>query len=88
MSLLEALQAMTRQRPIAEVAAECDIVFTDDAAKRPGEIVSDPFKAALGTSCEQNKICMAVFDSYYLKIVPGPVWMRALRLYQEMRNDR
>ena len=86
MSLIDEIVSITPQRPIAEVAAECDVVFTDNTAKYPGMYMNDPFKAALDVSREQNKICMAVFDKYYLKIVPDATWMRAMRLYQEMRT--
>ena len=81
--IIESLSQMTPQRPITEVAAECDVVFTDNTAKYPGMYMNDPFKAALDVSREQKKICLAVFDRYYLMMVPVATWMMALRLYQE-----
>lgn len=87
MPLIDEIVQLTPQRPIAEVAAECDVVFTDDAAKWPGVLSGDPFKAALDASLHQKKICMAVFDRYYIKIVPDATWMQAMKLYHEMRIE-
>ena len=87
MELIDQLLRMTGQRPLAEVAGECDMVFTDDLNKWPGELTDDPFKQALNHSRKRNIVCLAIFERYYVKIKPDPTWMRALRLYQELQNS-
>jgi len=79
------LAKLTEQRDIHEVAAECDVVFTDNTAKIPGDYVDDPFKSALEAAREDGITCLAVFGDFFLKVKPNATWMQALRLYQELR---
>jgi len=87
-TLIQELADITTQRPLSEVAKECDIVFSD--GKAPIEIkstvVQDPFKAALDYTAEKKKISLAVFGRYFILITPDATWMRALRLYQEIER--
>ena len=88
MSIVDELVKITKQRPLAEVASECDIVFTDDLSKWPGELAEDPFRKALNFSLNESAVCLAIFKEYFVKIKPDPTWMRALRLYQEYQNSQ
>ena len=86
MILIQHLSNISENRRPEEVAAECDIVFTDDISKFPGMFATDSFKAALDKVRKENIPAMAVFDIYFIKIEPNANWMKALRLYQEMRK--
>ena len=86
MTLIQHLSNISENRRPEEVAAECDIVFTDDINKFPGIFAIDSFKAALDKVRKDSVTAMAVFDTYFIKIEPNARWMRALRLYQETKN--
>ena len=84
--LVEKLSEISEKRSVEEVASECDLIFTDDLNKWPGILSDDPFRAALDASRKENKTCMAIYGRYFTKITCDPTWMRALRLYQSMRD--
>ena len=88
MTIVDELKAITLQRPLAEVAAECDKVFADNTAKFQGdsEFAADPFKAALDYSRKRGLVVLAIFDRYFVKVIGTDArWMQALRLYQELK---
>lgn len=86
-TLIEALVKITPQRPLAEVARECDIVFSDGVTEILSFIVTDPFKSALDFSRDKKKVCLAIFGKYFIVVQPDARWMRALRLYQSLSKE-
>jgi hypothetical protein len=83
-SLIEGLIRLTPQRPLEEVAAECDIAFSRYPKTIPVEIRQDPFRAALDCSRREKKKCLVVFHRFFTVVYPDARWMRSLRLYEEM----
>ena len=81
--LIEELAKITPQRPLIEVAKDCDVVFSDRAIEIEATfIVTDPFHSALDLSLHKKKVCLAVFGKYFTIVWPDARWMRSLRLYQ------
>jgi len=85
-TLIQELADITPQRPLSEVAKECDIIFSDGPLEIKSTIVTDPFRAALDYTRQEKKKSMAVFDKYFTCVWPDATWMRSLRLYQEMER--
>jgi len=86
-NLLEKLAAITPQRPIEEVAAECEVVFADRAMDSIGATVSeDPFHDALVYARNKKQKALFVIGQYFSIVYPDARWMRGLRLYQQYIN--
>ena len=85
---LAELMRITPQRPLFEVAAKCDVGFTDRPMDLPinYEIVDDPLASALWCSRIEGKMCLVVIDKYYLQVPPDARAMQAMRLHQLMRE--
>ncbi len=88
-TLIEELAAITPQRPLTDVAKECDIVFSDGIApiKIKSFVTTDPFKSALDMARDGKKVCLAVFGKYFTVVHPDARWMQALRLYQSIQEN-
>lgn len=83
--LIEELAKITPQRPLMEVAKECDVVFSDRAIEIEATfLVTDPFRSALDLSRDKKKTCLAVFGKYFTIVWPDARWMSSLRLYRSM----
>jgi hypothetical protein len=87
-TLVEELCRITPQRPLSEVAKDCDVVFSDGAVpiEIDSQIVADSFEEALTCARENGKVALAVFGSHFTVVWPDARWMRALRLYQSLRD--
>ena len=90
---MDGLGAMTPQRPLAEVANECDVVIVGGelTAELGGlmdvVVAADPFRAGLDLARDEKKRCCVVLPPHFFVIEPGPRWMWALRIYQEMSKS-
>lgn len=87
-SLMEELCEITPQRPLFEVAKECDIAFADHDLQTGIEtkVVDDPFHSGLDFTLKHKKVSLVVIDQHFTKIKPDASWMQALRLYHEMED--
>ena len=89
--VMDRLAAMTPQRPLAEVANECDVVIVgEDLAAELGGLMdvvvaADPFRAGLDMARDEKKRCCVILPPHYFVVEPGPTWMQALRIYQDMQ---
>lgn len=86
MDLIDELAAITPQRPLCEVAKECDIAFADGPVEVEAIIVPDPFRAGLDCSRNEKKTCLVVLvtSGHFTVISPDARWVRSLRLYQSL----
>lgn len=76
---------MTPQRPLEEVAAECDIAFSRYPKDVPVVITKEPFRDALDYAKEYGLTCLVHFHGFYTIVYPDARWMRALSMYHEMK---
>ena len=85
---MDELCEITPQRPLAEVAKECDIAFADRELSTGIEtkIVDDPFRSGLDFTLKHKKVSLVIIGEHFTKINPDATWMQALRLYQEMKD--
>ena len=91
----EKLAAMTIQRSIQDVIAECDIAFCPYGKVVEGieYIMSDdPLKATLNHARKNDATCFAQYDKYYA-IVPSfksdmKGWINSFNAWDRMRMER
>lgn len=82
--MIEELAKITPQRPLIEVAGECEMVFSDRSIEIDSLVVADPFRSALDFTIHKKKVCLAVFGGYFTVVFPDARWMQSLRLYQSI----
>lgn len=93
--IAEKLAAMTIQRTILDVIAECDIAFCPHG-KFVGALetinTDDPLKAALDHARENDVNCFVQYDKYYT-IVPSfksdmKGWINSFNLWDRIQMER
>lgn len=85
-NIIDKLTELTPQRPLEEVAAECDIAFSRYKKSVPVIITKKPFKMALDIALEYKLICLVHFHGSFTVVYPDARWMRCLRVYQLMQE--
>lgn len=93
-NLMTMLAEKSENRPIAEVAAECDIVFADRHANSgleiPGyEIVicENSFREAIDAA-KKGKTAMFVLGEFFSVVYPDARLARSVRIYQAIFEGR
>jgi len=78
--LMQMVADRSVQRPIEEVAVECDEIFGPDG--------DDPFRAALDCARDEKKVCMAIYPPYFTVVHPDARFMQSLRLWQDWQQQK
>jgi len=94
-SVLENLAAMSKQRNLAEVAAECDIAFCRSSKEIEGlEVINapDPLRAALDYAAANDKTCL-VHEHTWFTFVPSRKrdmrgWLNCLKIWETIDEQR
>lgn len=86
MALMQLLADLTEQRPIEEIAAECDVIFSDLSIGIGETICDHPFRSALD-SAKTGKTVLWIGGGFFSIVYPDARFMQSLRLYQESERQ-
>ena len=75
------LAALSPNRPIEEVAAECDETFAAYSRTDVQVTVSaTPLRTAIDAAIKKNRTSCVIIPPHFFKVEPGPLLGRLLRL--------